>query len=221
MRFPTLTWLTAYGTTVADLGATGIGVWWWRRLGRGQRLIVAWLAASGLADVGALLAGRLWQNSQPVVRVWLLFSVTLAVEALAAFQHSRQRTAILRIVAGCFVVAWLILLVTVEPITRYSAFSVPLHGVIILLAASVTVLRRISLGRRDLLVDPGFLIGIGLISYAVPAALQTLVAQLSLNAGPQHAMLFYALASVASILAVVMFVRAITTSANAVDEGRS
>lgn len=170
---------------------------------------MAWLGASGLADVGALVSGRLWQNSQPVVRVWLLFGVVLAMEALAAYQHSRQRAAVFRMAMGGFVIAWLVLLATVEPIARYSAFTAPLHGMVILVASAATVFRRVSLTRRDLLVDSGFLISVGLMAYAVPASLQTLVAQLSVNSAPQLGVVFYAMSSVVSILAALIFVRAI------------
>ncbi len=216
MRTPALDWLAAYGSILVELGGAGVGFRFWRRLPQGPRRIVLWLAASGVADISALIAGRRWHNAQPVARVWFLVCVVLALGALASVQHSAPRAAALRVLAGVYALTWLVLVATVEPIQLYSSYSAPLHGVVLLLAASATVFRRISLGRRDLLVDPGFLIGIGLIAYAVPASLQTLVAQLSVNSAPQLGVVFYAMSSVVSVLAELIFIRAIMVARRAV-----
>jgi hypothetical protein len=209
LTLPSVDWLAAYGALTVELGGFGVGIARWRWLARGQRVIAAWLGAGAMFDIAAIVAARRWHNLQPVARLWFVACVVLAVEALATYQHSRQRVAVLRWVMAGYVLAWLILVATIEPINQYSTYSAPLHALVVLGAAAMTVYRRVSLGRHDLLSDPGFLIGVGLSAYAVPEAFQTLVAQLWINDAPRRSVLYYAMSNGVSALASLVLISAL------------
>ncbi len=209
LTLPAWDWLAGYGDLAVELGGLGVGIARWPRLARGQRVIATWLGASAVFDIAALIASRRWHNAQPVARLWFVTCVVLAVEALAAYQHSRQRAVVLRWLMAGYVIAWLILVATIEPIDQYSTYSAPLHALVVLGAAVMTVFRRVSLGRRDLLGDPGFLIGVGLSAYAVPEAFRTLVAQLWSNDLPQRGILYYAMSNGVSALASLVLISAL------------
>ncbi len=156
-----LAW-TAYGATAAAFGGFAVGLWRWRQLGRGQKLVTAWLGVSILSDLASYVAAGVWQNTQPVLQLWLVASVILGLETLAAFQHNRRMVVLFRCMGAAYFVAWLVLAWVVESVARYSTFAAPLQGVVLLGAAVATILRRASLGRRDLAGDAGFLVAIAI-----------------------------------------------------------
>ena len=181
----------------------------WHRLEPGRRHIALWLGASALSDLTEYSAGPAWHDTQLIARVWFVVSVVLGVAALAAYQHSAHRAAILRAVGGGYVVVWVMLAVTIEPIDRYSTYSGPLQGIVLLGAAVTTLFRRVAVGRRDLLADPGFLIAVALCAIAIPAAFETVVAQFWLNAHLDMANSYYAMNNIVSGLAAILVISAL------------
>jgi hypothetical protein len=209
VTLPAADWLAGYAATAVEFGGFGVGVTQWRRLARGQRLIAVWLGTSALADLAEYIIAPISNNVQPIANLWFAASVILAVEALAAYQNSRQRAALLRTAIGLYLLLWVILVATIDPLNRYSSYVGPVHGLVILCAAVITIFRRVSLGRRDLSSDPGFLVAAALSVYAILAAFQTLVAQALLNLHRQQAIMFYAMCSVVGALGVLVIIRAL------------
>jgi hypothetical protein len=101
------------------------------------------------------------------------------------------------------------MLVTIEPLAAISTYAEPLHALVILVAAVVTLVRRASFGRGELLLDPGFLIAAGLAGYAVAAVFETLVAQLWVRDFPQYVNAYFATCNVLTALAELVIIKAL------------
>jgi hypothetical protein len=187
-----------------------IGLKSWRGLDRGQRLMALWLGASALTDLAAFALARSIGNTQPAARVWYALSVAFALEALARYQGSSRLATMLRVGIVGYLALWLVLLVTVEPPLNYSTYSAPVHAIVILAAAVVTLFRRVALSRGDLVEDSGFLFSVALIAYAVPSALQTLVAQLWNSDYLSRTVAYYTAHSVVSVLAALVVIRGVS-----------
>ncbi len=201
-------WTGYFGTGIALVGVA-IGAARWRQLGRGQRFIALWLGASALVDLTTYLAAPILRDTQQIGRVWFLVSVMLAMEALASYQHSQTRAMIFRAAWAGYAALWVAFALTIEPIMRLSTFSAPLQGIVLLGASVATLFRRVSIGRRDFLADAGFLIAVALAAVAVPAAFQTVVAQLWLNDHLKMAYTYYSTNNVVSALAAGVMIIAI------------
>jgi hypothetical protein len=209
LTLPSLELLAGYGALAAELGGVVLGAARWAQLDAGCRMIVAWLGASALADIAEFIAAPIWHNVQPVARVWYVLSVSFALLSLAAFQHVRRRATVIHGVIGVYLVAWVLLLMTVEPLKNYSAYIGPLHGLLILAAAGITLFRRVAVTRRDLLADPAFLVATALSVYAIPATFRTLIAQILVNGPVSRLINFYAICSVISLFAVLIVIDAL------------
>jgi len=201
--------LTGYAGTAAALAGLGIGIARWPALERGQRAATVFLGTSALCDLAAYAAAYFRHNTQSVARVWFLLSVVLGLEILAAYQRNRRQAALFRLIAGGYVLTWLILGVTVDPIDNYSTFTGPLQGIVILAAAATTLFQRVALGRRDFLSDPGFMIAVALCAVAVPAAFQTVVAQLWLNDHRDMGNSYYVMNNMVDALAALLIIGAL------------
>jgi hypothetical protein len=172
-------------------------------------LITIWFVAAALGDVAVFVTAKVLHNTQPAARVWFALSVVFALEALAAFQHDNRRVVAFRVAIGVYLVAWGGLAMIVEPLTTLSTYSSPLHALVILTAAVLTLLRRASLGRGDLFMDPGFLIAAGLAGYAVASVLEALVGQLWLHDAPQYVNAYYATSNIVTALAEAVIIKAL------------
>lgn len=209
MTLPRWDWVVAYGGSAVELAGSAIGVVLWRRLARGQRAVALWFAAAALSDIAVIIVARGHQSTQPTARIWFAVSVILALEALAAYQRGRRRVLGLRILTCAYVAASVIMLVTIEPLAAISTYAEPLHALVILVAAVVTLVRRASFGRGELLLDPGFLIAAGLAGYAVAAVFETLVAQLWVRDFPQYVNAYFATCNVLTALAELVIIKAL------------
>ena len=206
-------WTGYLGTGTALVGVA-IGGARWRQLGRGQRFIVFWLGTSALIDLTTYVAAPILRDTQQIGRVWFLASVVLAVEALAAYQQSGVRTSIFRLVWAGYAVTWVAFALTIEPIRRLSTFSGPLQGIVLLGASVATLFRRVSIGRRDFLADAGFLIAAALAAVAIPAAFQTVAAQVWLNGNVKMVYTYYSMNNIVSVLAAGVMIVAIRLPAS-------
>jgi hypothetical protein len=209
MALPSWDWIAAYGGSAVELGGFAIGAALWKRLARGQRVVTLWFAAAAVSDILVIVLARRHQSTQPVTRVWFAASVILALEALAAYQHDARRVLALRILAVMYVATSVVLLVTIEPLTAITTYAAPLHALVILTAAVVTLLRRATFGRGELVLDPGFLIATGLIGYAVAAVFETLVAQLWVIDFPQYVKTYFAACDIVTALAEIVIIMAL------------
>lgn len=214
MTLPGWEWVAAYVGSAVEVSGFAIGAGFWRRLARGQRVITLWFAAASLSDIVVIVLARRHQSTQPATRVWFAVSVVLALEALAAYQRSARRVHALRALAGAYVVASVILLVTIEPLAVITTYAEPLHALVILATAAVTLLRRGLFGRGELLLDPGFLIAAGLTGYAIAAVFETLVAQLWVNDAPQYVKAYFAACDILTGLAEVVIIKALFQAPN-------
>jgi hypothetical protein len=209
MALPSWDVLISYGGSAVELCGAAIGIARWRRLASGQRMITIWFAAATVSDVAAFVTARWFHNNQPAGRIWFAVSVVFALEALAAFQAGKKRVVALRVGILAYLGAWSILAAFVEPLTSISTYTEPLHAVVILAAAAITLVRRASLGRGDLLEDPGFLIAAGLAGYAVATVLETLVGQLWLQDAPQYVNAYYAASNIVTALGEGVIIKAL------------
>lgn len=209
MTLPGWEWVAAYVGSAVEVSGFAIGAAFWRRLARGQRVITLWFAAASISDIVVIVLARRHQSTQPATRVWFAVSVILALEALAAYQRSARGVHTFRVLAGAYIVASVILLVTIEPLAAITTYAEPLHALVILATAVVTLLRRASFGRGELLLDPGFLIAAGLTGYAVTAVFETLVAQLWVHDYPQYVNAYFAACDVLIALAEVVIIKAL------------
>lgn len=215
MKLPGWAFAISYAGSVVEVCGAAIGLLRWRRIAGGQRVITLWLCAAAVSDAAVFVTAKVLHNSQPAARVWFALSVALALEALAEFQHDAHRAGVLRAAAGVYLIAWGILAAVVEPLAMLSTYSAPLHALVILTAAVLTLMRRASLGRGDLLLDSGFLVGAGLAGYAVASVLETLVGQLWLRDFPQYIAAYYAAANIVTALAEVVIIKALFMPPNA------
>ncbi len=207
-----MNWQLATLVTVPTVDTLGflVGAFVWRRV-RNQRLMVFWLGLSAITDWAFLIAARTSGNSRPVVRVWYAASVVAALAAMAAYQGSPRRAKLLWGASAAYVVLWTILLLTIEPIAEYSSYSAPIHALLILAAAVMTLFRRVAVARGDLVRDAGFLFAAGLIVYAVPATIQALVPQVM---GLGGASAYYALTDVISFMGTALIVAGLLVSSS-------
>jgi hypothetical protein len=162
-----------------------------------------------LSDILVIVLARRHQSTQPVTRVWYAASVVLALEALAAYQYDARRFLAFRVFAAIYVATSVILLATIEPLAAITTYAAPLHALVILAAAVVTLLRRATFGRGELVLDPGFLIAAGLIGYAVAAVFETLVAQLWVIDFPQYVKAYFAACDIVTALAELVIIMAL------------
>ncbi|HEY4101829.1 MAG TPA: hypothetical protein VGM20_13225 [Gemmatimonadales bacterium] len=202
-------WLVADGSSAVEFIGFLIGSIRWRRLGPGQRAATLWFGAATVSDAVVLFLSYHGQNTQPSGRVWYAASVVLALEALARFQSEQRRVVAFRVASVAYVLTSIVLLVTGEPLNAMTTYAAPLHALVILIAAVVTVFRRTLLGRGDLFSDPGFLVAAGLIGYAVAAVFETLVAQLWTATLPNYVEAFFAACNILTALAEIVIIRAL------------
>jgi hypothetical protein len=207
MAVPSWDVLISYGGSAVELVGAAIGLARWRRIAGGQRMITIWFGAATLSDIAAFVTARWFHNNQPSGRIWFALSVVFALEALAAFQVGKNRVMAFRVAIVAYLAAWALLAAFVEPLPTFSTYTEPLHALVILTAAVLTLLRRASLGRGDLFDDPGFLIAAGLAGYAVATVLETLVGQLWLHDAPQYVNAYYAASNIVTALGEIVIIK--------------
>lgn len=209
ISLPSWDWVITYASSAVELSGAAIGSIRWRRIAGGQRVITLWFAAAAIIDIAVILAARRHHSTQPLIRLWVAVSVIFALEALGTYQRGDRRVAAFRALIVAYVAAWLILLITIEPLAAFSTYSAPLHTLVILAAAVLTLRRRASFGRGELFTDPGFLIAAGLAGYAVADAFETLVAQLWVREFPQYVVAYYTMCNVLTALAEFVIIKAL------------
>ena len=212
MRLPSWDWVVAYSGSAVELSGFIIGVVRWRRIARGQQLITLWFSAAVLSDIAVIVTAQLHQSTQSIAPIWFASSVIFALGSLAVYQSGDRRAAVVRVSIGVYLAVSVILLMTIEPLGAISTYAAPLHALVILAAAVLTLLRRASLGRGELLVDPGFLIAAGLTGYAVAAVFETLVTQLWVHDFPQYVKAYYATCDVLTALSEFVIIKALFAS---------
>lgn len=193
-------------------GAT-IGIARWRHLDRGRKWITAWMTAAILADAGNLVAARLLHNNQFVARIWFLASVTCACESLVAYQRDRRRSAWLRSMWIGYVVAWIAMAVTIEPLTSLQHYLAPLQSSILLATGAATMVRRFAISRHPLLCDAPFLISAALVGYAAPELFISAVLRTWVTSRPELVVIYYSLFDWVATLAELLMLRALLLDA--------
>jgi hypothetical protein len=197
----------------AEMGGFLVGVWRWRSLGRGQKVITLWFGAAIGFDLLALALAPRLLNTQPISNTLYPISVVLALEALASYQVTRVFAIRFRLVAAAYVVTWAVLHLTVERLTDYSTFAAPLSGIVVLACAALVLFQRVARGRSDVLTDPAFLIAAGLCGCAVADVFRTLVAGLLLHDHPYYALAYYSACNLILTLAELIIIRALLVPA--------
>ena len=116
----------------------------------------------------------------------------------------------MRFAAIVYVAVWLFLLVTAaDRPMAYSRFVSPLHSLLLLSAGLFVLFQEAALSRRDLLQQPGFLLAVGLIGYAVPSAFQSSIAQIALPDHVQTGALLYGIRGLLVSIAMLIMIRAL------------
>jgi hypothetical protein len=204
---------SGYFATAAAFVAAVVGAVRWRRLSRGQKLATAWLTASVLADLAVYVLGPRWHDAQPVVQLWFVVSVVLGLEVLASLQADRRTSLIFRWIGIAYGLIWVVLAMKVESVHHYSTFAGPLQGMTLLGGGLAALLRRVTLGRRDLLEDPAFLVSIAMTAIGLVSTFQTLTAQLLLNQHGSFVTSYYTLNNIVSALGALLLLAAINLPA--------
>lgn len=209
MALPSWNAVVAYGSSAVELAGAVVGLRRWRRIAGGQRAITLWFTAAAMTDVGVIIAARQHHNTQSLIRIWFALSVILALDALSRYQFDQGRVAVFRLAIGMYLAAWLVLLTTIEPLAAFASYSAPLHTVVILSAAVLTLLRRASIGRGELMMDSGFLIAAGLAGYAVADVFEMVVAPLWATDFPQGVMIYNTVSNLVTALAELVIIKAL------------
>ncbi len=194
------------------VGAT-VGIVFWRQLERGLRWLTVWIGVAAFVDVAALISARIIHNNELIIKLWLPVSALLAAEAMASLQHSARRRRALRLVGAGYLVAWLVLMLTVETPDGFAKLVTPLNSLVLIVVAVATMLRRVTVGRIDLLLDGSFLAGAALLAYAAPTAFFSPLVQIL---EPSHNDLlgaYYVVRVLINDLAVLLMARAFVLSA--------
>ncbi len=182
----------AYGMLAAGLTGFAVSLFLRARLPRALQVLGYWFAADAAFTTASLFAAKWYRNSRVTSNCSNLVSVCLAMEALGRMQGARKSLVRFRVAAACYAVAWVVLMLTAENPTEYSKYSGPLMGCILVAAGALTIARRVSVARAELLHDPSFLVGVAFVAYEVPTAFLTTVAQLLLRDHPADVLYYSA-----------------------------
>jgi hypothetical protein len=199
-----------YLMLAVELIGLTVGIIRWSILGVAERFAVVWLGAGGLFDLMARLAAHFIHNSQITAKFWYPISVVLALSMTAALSRANRWSQAMRFATIVYAAVWFILLVTAaDRPMAYSRFVSPLHSLLLLSAGLFVLFQEVALSRQDLLRQPGFLLAVGLIGYAVPSAFQSSIAQIALPDHIQTGVTLYGVRGVLVSIAMLIMIRAL------------
>lgn len=168
----------AYVAIVSRLLPLGMGIRRWRVIGPAGRLLVAFVGLSLAGDViGGIILGRvLGLNNQWISHFLIAVQTPILVLAFSEWAASPRMRRALRYTAVAAIVAWIVLTLGFETLTRFARVTGPLQAALFCVVAATVLIRRALAAESPLGSSDWFFVCIGvLLVYSLTAVYRPLL----------------------------------------------
>jgi len=206
--------IISYGHVAVEVAAAVFTAARWRSLAPPSRLVGYWLlvaASFALIEQGARVVLR---NSQYAAQLWYPLSGALALAAVLA-TGARRGTVQMAVV--CYLIAQVMLFVTVEVYGEYAKATGLFHGLALVAAGGWLVLRRALYGRALMTDDRHFMQGMAFLMIGTPSALLAVAARHFGTLGIDQTRILYAAKNLLATIAVGLLAYSIARPKRVVD----
>jgi hypothetical protein len=205
-------------TLLLPIVAGGLG---WADLSRPQRVFLAYVVLELVIEAVAFVLGRLGRNNLWIGYSFVPVESALIVAAFALWQVDQGTRAALQIVAPAMLLFWLPPLLGWEDVTGFSFGVDVLQGIICLIVAAYTVVRRAQGSTSDIQRNDWFYIGSGVMLYFATYALIDPLNRYLLKVSPDTVFAVLTVRAGFQILANVLYYHGMRCRLSPQSSGRS
>jgi hypothetical protein len=191
------------------------------RLTPGRRWVVVWSGVFVVANLGALLLGMQSRNNHWITYVVTPITGALALEAFSTWQTSAIARLAMRLAIPLLAITWVSIVLVLENTNTFSLVAEPFAGLLILAAATYTLISRAFAEPGSLFRQDWFWIAVGMALYAGMAVALPPTAHWLLARHPELVAQAYQIKAAAEILALVLIARGVLCPIPAMPSGGS
>ncbi|MEO8451278.1 MAG: hypothetical protein ABI647_15900 [Gemmatimonadota bacterium] len=195
--------------TLSLVAAAMIALWRWRSLGPAYRLIGLAMVVLALTDLVMYVLARHHIPNLIVNELSLPLSATLLLLGLRNLLTDRRERVLLGGFLVCFLIGWVIGIVQGSPGRTFDRVADPVHGLLIISAAALVLLRRVARQRGSVLGQPWFWVCTGLMLNYGSRAILFPLSELYRDSRPDLLVLFFSLSAAKDILGNFLIGRAL------------